>query len=481
MLFYQPALLRGEPGRDPRGLARRHVVPRRPARRGRGRRRLQPAERARDPAASATRWRRRRRSGSSSGGSPTSSTPSSGAGRRPRPGRWSFPARRRRPARPAGSGPAPGIRRSSTRRGSRGSCSSPSSRSRSARGALARPGRVFGLFLIGYGLARIIVERFRQADAQFVTAGNPHGHVLAARRRLGPDHGPAPDAADAGGGRDPHRAGGAAGVTRARGADPPRASPQAGPMRLDAYMALCLGHPQHGYYATRDPLGRGRRLRHRARGQPDVRRARRRLGGAGLARPGPARRPSSSPSSGPGRGTLMRDALRAATTVPGFRDAAAVWLVETSPALRARQAATLGGRGRRAGPARSRRCRRRRSVVIANEFLDALPIRQFQRADALWRERLVGIEGDGLGFVWGAPRPDAGLDARFPLLADGADRRGERRPPRRSPRRSAPGSRGRAARRSSSTTAPGTEAATRCRRWPGTRRPIRWRRRARPT
>ena len=45
-------------------------------------------------------------------------------------------------------------------------------------GALARPGRVFGLFLIGYGLARIAVERFRQADAQFVTAGNPHGHVL---------------------------------------------------------------------------------------------------------------------------------------------------------------------------------------------------------------------------------------------------------------------------------------------------------------
>ena len=45
-------------------------------------------------------------------------------------------------------------------------------------GALARPGRVFGLFLIGYGLARLFVERFRQADAQFVTAGNPHGHVL---------------------------------------------------------------------------------------------------------------------------------------------------------------------------------------------------------------------------------------------------------------------------------------------------------------
>jgi phosphatidylglycerol:prolipoprotein diacylglycerol transferase len=46
------------------------------------------------------------------------------------------------------------------------------------RGALAHPGRVFGLFLVGYGLARLAIERFRQADAQFVTAGNPWGHVV---------------------------------------------------------------------------------------------------------------------------------------------------------------------------------------------------------------------------------------------------------------------------------------------------------------
>ena len=45
-------------------------------------------------------------------------------------------------------------------------------------GSLARPGRVFGLFLIGYALSPIALETFRQADAQFVTAGNPHGHVL---------------------------------------------------------------------------------------------------------------------------------------------------------------------------------------------------------------------------------------------------------------------------------------------------------------
>ena len=53
------------------------------------------------------------------------------------------------------------------------------------RGALMRPGRIFGIFLIGYGLARTFVERFRQADLQFVTPGNPHGHVL----RLGADWG----------------------------------------------------------------------------------------------------------------------------------------------------------------------------------------------------------------------------------------------------------------------------------------------------
>lgn len=53
------------------------------------------------------------------------------------------------------------------------------------RGALARPGRVFGLFLVGYALARIVVERFRQADAQFVTLDNPHGHVLSLGSDIG--------------------------------------------------------------------------------------------------------------------------------------------------------------------------------------------------------------------------------------------------------------------------------------------------------
>jgi phosphatidylglycerol:prolipoprotein diacylglycerol transferase len=46
------------------------------------------------------------------------------------------------------------------------------------RGALRRPGRVAGLFFIGYGLARFVVEFFRQPDAQFVGPGNPLGLAL---------------------------------------------------------------------------------------------------------------------------------------------------------------------------------------------------------------------------------------------------------------------------------------------------------------
>lgn len=53
------------------------------------------------------------------------------------------------------------------------------------RGALARPGRVFGLFLVGYALARVALEGFRQADQQFVTATNPHGHVISFGGGLG--------------------------------------------------------------------------------------------------------------------------------------------------------------------------------------------------------------------------------------------------------------------------------------------------------
>ncbi|MBR0652186.1 class I SAM-dependent methyltransferase [Roseomonas terrae] len=92
---------------------------------------------------------------------------------------------------------------------------------------------------------------------------------------------------------------------------------------------------------------------------------------------------------GPGRGTLMADALRAAGDMaPAFRAALRVHLIETSPRLRDVQAARLGAGtatwhdGIATLPSGA-------AIIIGNEFLDALPIRQFIRRGAAWMERFV--------------------------------------------------------------------------------------------
>lgn len=191
-----------------------------------------------------------------------------------------------------------------------------------------------------------------------------------------------------------------------------------GPLRLDRYMALCLSHPEHGYYMTRDPFG--------SRGDfttaPEVSQMFGELIGAFAAqvwqdqgRPDPF----VLAEFGPGRGTLMRDALRATRTMAGFNAAARIHLVETSPVLRARQAETLHDLAPvwvsdpDALPPGS-------LIAIANEFFDALPLRQFRRQDPGWQERRVGISDAGrLAFGFGPILADADLDARFTHLPDG--------------------------------------------------------------
>ena len=189
-----------------------------------------------------------------------------------------------------------------------------------------------------------------------------------------------------------------------------------GPISVADYMALALAHPEHGYYRTRDPLG--------AAGDfvtaPEISQMFGELIGLWCAvewqRAG-APTPVHLVELGPGRGTLMADALRAARTMPEFRAALRIHLVETSPALRDRQRRALDGIDVEwhatfddvpAGPL----------LLIANEFFDALPIRQYVRRGDRWRERLVGLDGDSLRFV-AAERPAAEA-VGFPQAVRGA-------------------------------------------------------------
>ena len=111
---------------------------------------------------------------------------------------------------------------------------------------------------------------------------------------------------------------------------------QDGPMSVERYMGLCLSHPVHGYYMTRDPLG--------AEGDfvtsPEISQMFGELLGLWAAETwrligGP--QPARLAEIGPGRGTLMADALRAARAAPDFFSELSVTMVETSPALMARQ------------------------------------------------------------------------------------------------------------------------------------------------
>lgn len=164
----------------------------------------------------------------------------------------------------------------------------------------------------------------------------------------------------------------------------------AGPISLADYMADCLLHPDHGYYATRDPFGRGGDFVT----APEVSQMFGELLGLALAQcwmdqGRPARFILAEP--GPGRGTLMADMLRATARVPGFAAAVEVHLVEASAHLRACQRQTLAGRDVH-WHARIEELPEGPLFLVANEFLDALPIRQFVRGPAGWSERLVGLQ-----------------------------------------------------------------------------------------
>jgi NADH dehydrogenase [ubiquinone] 1 alpha subcomplex assembly factor 7 len=203
-----------------------------------------------------------------------------------------------------------------------------------------------------------------------------------------------------------------------------------GPLSLADYMAEALGHPEYGYYATRDPLG--------AAGDfttaPEISQVFGELIGAWCVevwRAMGAPDPVLVVELGPGRGTLVADAGRTWRRIaPEFASAARLHLIEINPILRARQRETLAAVATPlAWHAKLAEVPGGPMILLANEFFDALPLRQYVRRGDGWRERLVGTapSHESFAFVDGpivdpaAVLEAAGEDVRrqFEAAADG--------------------------------------------------------------
>jgi NADH dehydrogenase [ubiquinone] 1 alpha subcomplex assembly factor 7 len=173
-----------------------------------------------------------------------------------------------------------------------------------------------------------------------------------------------------------------------------------GPISVSRYMALCLAHPEYGYYTTRDPFGTDGDFTT----APEISQMFGELVGVWCAE---VWRLMGSPPQialvevGPGRGTLMKDALRAAKVMPGFLDAVELHLVETSPVLQERQRELLKGAVPKiAWHGETKTLPAMPLIVIGNEFVDALPIEQYEKKTGRWHERKIGLGADG-GFAFG--------------------------------------------------------------------------------
>lgn len=184
-----------------------------------------------------------------------------------------------------------------------------------------------------------------------------------------------------------------------------------GPIPIDAYMSAALLDPDHGYYTTHDPFG--------GAGDfitaPEISQMFGELIGLWLYATWQQAGAPPAPlltELGPGRGTLMADALRAIGQASGGHQPFRLHLVEASRCLAAHQRQALDGHDvtwhttlddlPADGP----------FYAVANEFLDALPVRQFVATPRGWRERLLDWQGGRL-----VPVPAATTDASDPLVA----------------------------------------------------------------
>jgi SAM-dependent MidA family methyltransferase len=191
-----------------------------------------------------------------------------------------------------------------------------------------------------------------------------------------------------------------------------------GPISVEEFMLACLSDAASGVYASRQPIGgKGDFLT-----APEISQIFGELIGlwavAVWQSMGEPPRVTIA-ELGPGRGTLMADALRAWRGIPKFLDSVSVALIETSPVMIEAQRKTLKDA---AVPLRWYAALdavpEGPLIVLANEFIDALPVRQFVRRGEAWRERMIASEGRGFAFIDGDAE---GRDPHLPHAApDGA-------------------------------------------------------------
>jgi len=183
-----------------------------------------------------------------------------------------------------------------------------------------------------------------------------------------------------------------------------------GAISLAAYMELALQHPDYGYYRVREPIGReGDFIT-----APEISQMFGEMIGVWCAetwRSFDKPDPFALIELGPGRGTMMRDIMRATSNVGGFHTAKNLYLIDSDKALRKSQREKLADDAPHYVE-RVDQIAPMPSLIIANEFFDALPVRQFEKGFRGWCERMVTVANDALSFTL---RPlDEGEDVLIP-------------------------------------------------------------------
>ena len=192
-----------------------------------------------------------------------------------------------------------------------------------------------------------------------------------------------------------------------------------GPISVAQYMTLALHDSEAGYYATRDPFGRGGDFIT----APEISQMFGEMLGLWC---GQAWVDQGCPKNtklvelGPGRGTLMADAVRVLKRVPGFLAEVELVLVEASPTLRNMQREKLRDSGAQIRWTTHFDVQDSPLLLLANEFFDALPIRQYVKTARGWCERMVVLKDGALDFAL-APQvtPAAAIPASRAGAPDG--------------------------------------------------------------